>query len=63
MRRRQMMQARNKANPPGAPEEPPAREPLKPALTCPECGQSFKNMAGLRGHVRHKHVDSRNPDW
>ena len=39
-------------------------EPPKPALVCPECGKSFKNTAGLRGHVRHKHSDGnpRNAD-
>jgi len=37
-------------------------EPPKPALTCPECGKSFKNTAGLRGHVRHKHTDGNTRD-
>lgn len=45
---------------PGAPVDTPAETP-KP-IECPECGKTFKNIAGLRSHTRHAHVNTGSAD-
>lgn len=58
MRRRQIYAQKSAAQR----TEPTETEVKEPGLRCSVCGKEFKSKAGLSGHMRYIHGDTRRPD-